>query len=111
LFGIEVLGSLVDSFNFEDAAKSVDVTVWSDLVAGQVVVTNESLSWLVHIEAVWEFLSAEEESEGVTTVVGVMDFTDFNSVISQVVVDNVWKVLTASEETEDTAIVVKELFL
>ena len=111
LFSIEVLSCLVDSLNFEDAAKCVDVTVWGDLIAGQVVVTNESLSWLVYIEAVWEFLSAEEESEGVTTVVGVMNFTNFNSVISQVVVDNVWKVLAASEETEDSAIVVKELFL
>jgi len=99
LFSIEVLGCLVDSLNFEDAAKGVDVTVWSDLIAGKVVVTNESLSWLVNIEAVWELLSAEEKSEGVTTVVRVMNFTDFNSVISQVVVDNVRKVLAAGKET------------
>ena len=40
-----------------------------------------------------------------------MNFTDLNSVISQVVVDNIRKVLAACEETEDTAIVVKELLL
>lgn len=66
---IEHFSGLIHTFNLEDAAESIDVTCWCDLIAGQVVVANEGLSWLVHIEAVWKFLSTEEEGESVAAIV------------------------------------------
>jgi hypothetical protein len=38
-------------------------------------------------------LSLEELGESVTTIVGVMDFTDLNGVISQVVMNDEGKIL------------------
>ena len=108
---IEVLGRLVHAFNFKDAAVSVNVTRRRNLVAGQIVVTNEGLSWLVDIEAVGELLSTEKEGESVTAIVGVVDFTDLDSVIGQVVVDDEWEVVTAGEESENATVVVQELLL
>jgi len=109
--GVEFLGGLVDAFDFKDAAESIDVAVWSDLVAGEVVVSDEGLAWLVHIEAVWELLSAKEQGEGIAAIVRVVNLTDLEGVVGQVVMDNVWEVLTTGEEAEDVSVVIKELLL
>ena len=111
LLRIELFGGCVDTFNLEDAAKSIDITVWCDLIAGQVVVSNEGLSWLVHIKAVWKFLSTEEEGESVATIVGVMNLTDLNGVIGQIVVYYEWKIVTTGKEAKHMAIVIQELLL
>ena len=55
----------------------------SNLITGQVVVTDEGLSGLIHIESPRQFLSAEVDREGVSTVIGEMHLSDFNGVISQ----------------------------
>ena len=111
LLCIESLSGSVDTFNFEDAAESVNIASWCDLITGQVVVANEGLSWLVHIKAVWKLLSTEEKGESIATIVGVMDLTDLNGVIGQVVVYYEWQVATASKETKHMAIVIQELLL
>ena len=109
--GVELLGKLVDTLNYEFAPVSHDVAGGGNLVAGQVVVSDEGLAWLVDIEAIWEFLSAEEQGEGVPSVVGVVDLTDFDGVIGQVVVDNKWKAIVLSEETQHLTVHVQELLL
>lgn len=111
LLGVELLGELVDTLNYEFASVSHDVAGGGNLVAGQVVVSDEGLAWLVDIEAIWEFLSAEEQGEGVPSVVGVVDLTDFDGVIGQVVVDNKWKAIVLSEETQHLTVHVQELLL
>ena len=58
-----------------------------------------------------QLLSSEQESEGVATIVGGVNFSDLNSVISQVVVDNEGQVFGSSEEAEDLSVVVQELLL
>jgi len=108
---VELLGGLVDAFDLKNASESIDVALWGDLVAGQVVVANEGLSWLVDIEAVWELLSTEEQGKCVAAVVRVVHLTDLDSVIGQVVVDDVWEVVGAGEEPENTSIVIEELLL
>jgi hypothetical protein len=108
---VERLSELVDSGDLEDAAVSVDVGVRSDLVTGEVVVTDEVLAWLVHVKSVGQLLSTEEKSEGVSSVVGVMALTDLECVVSQIVVHHVGKVLVVDEEAEDLAVVIQELLL
>ena len=108
---VELLGERVDTVDHVDAAVGVNVRGGSDLIAGQVIVTNEVLAWLVHIEAVWQLLAAKEYGEGITTVVRVMALTDLERVVGQVVVHHVWQVVAGGEEAENAAIVVQELFL
>jgi len=64
---------------------------------------------LVYIASEWESLSLEELGESITSIVGVVDLTDLDGVVSQVVVDNEWQVLTAAEEAENFAVIVEEL--
>jgi hypothetical protein len=40
-----------------------------------------------------------------------MDFTDFNSIISKIVVNDKWKFFRVTEESQYFTIVVEELFL
>ena len=111
LLRIEFLSGSVDTFNFEDAAESVNIASWCDLITGQVVVANEGLSWLVHIKAVWKLLSTEEKGESIATIVGVMDLTDLNGVIGQVVVYYERQVAALCKEAKYLAIVIQELLL
>lgn len=111
LSSIESLGVLVDTVDAEDAAKGVNGTTGHDLVAGQVVVANEVLTGLVYGVVVRQLLSSQKEREGVTAVVGVMDLSDLDSVVSKVVVDDEGQVFTSGVETENLTIVVQELLL
>jgi hypothetical protein len=79
---VELLRELVHTRDFIDAAVGADARVGRDLVASQVVIADESLAWLVHVEAVRELLASEKESEGVAAVVGSMRFSDLESVVS-----------------------------
>ena len=89
LLGIPVGSELIDSLDHIDSAIGIDVALWSDLVSSHIVVSNELLSWLVHIESVWKLLSSQEKWEGVTSIVRVVDLTDLHSVIGQVVVNHI----------------------
>ena len=108
---VELLCEGVDALDLVGLAVGVDVGLGGDLVAGQVVVTDEVLAWLVDVHAVGEFLAAEEDSESVSAVVGAVALADLESVVGQVVVHDVWQVLALGEESEDLAIVVEELLL
>lgn len=108
---VEVLGELVDSSDSELSAECVDGALGLDLVAGEVVVSNEVLAWLVHCEALGKLLSLQQQREGVSAVVGVVHFSDLDGIVSQVVVDNEGQVVALDEETEHSAVVVEELLL
>ena len=111
LLSVVLLGEGVDTADHVDAAVGVDVGGWGDLVASQVVVTDEVLAWLVDIETVWELLSAEEHGESISSVIGVVALTDLEGVIGEIVVDDVGEIVLGGEETEDATIVVQELLL
>lgn len=93
VFSIELLSESVNALNYKDLTIGVDIATWCNLIAGQVVVACEVLTWLVDIKTIWKFLSAEKQSKGITTIVGVVDFTDLNCVIGQVVVHYVWQIV------------------
>ena len=102
---------MVNSCDHIDLSISIDVAGWSNLISSKVVVSNEGLSWLVNIETVWEFLSSEEESEGITSIVWMVDLADLYGIVSQVVVDHIWEIIANSEETEHLAVMIQELLL
>ena len=108
---VEVLSKCIDTGHHVDAAVSVDIGCGGDLVASQVVVTDEALAWLVSVVAIGELLAAEEEGKGISTVVREVALTDLESVISQVVVDSVGEIVTSGEVTENLAVFVQELLL
>ena len=58
-----VLGEFVDSLNLEASAISNQVSLEINLVACQISVTNELLSWLIHIESLWQLLSSKINGE------------------------------------------------
>jgi hypothetical protein len=90
VFSIELLREIINTLNFEDLTIGMNIASWCNLITSQVVVACEVLTWLVDIKTIWEFLSAEKQSKGITAIVRVVDFTDFNCVIGQVVVYYVW---------------------
>ena len=102
---------MVNSCDHIDLSISIDVAGWSNLISSKVVVSDEGLSWLVNIETVWEFLSSEEESEGITSIVWMVDLADLYGIVSQVVVDHIWEIIANSEETEHLAVMIQELLL
>jgi len=105
------LSELIDTGHHIDAAVSVDIGCGGDLVASQVVVTDEALAWLVSVVAIGKLLAAEQESKGIPAVVGEVALTDLKSVISQVVVDSVGEIVTSGEVAEHLAVFVQELLL
>ena len=112
VFAIEALSEGVDARDLIHAAVSVDVGLGGDLVAGQVVVANLVLAWLVDSEVVGKFLAAQLHGETITAVVGVVHLTDLDGVIGKVVVDDVGQAIAAvAEEAEDLAVLVEELLL
>lgn len=108
---VELLSEGIDAIDHVDASVGVDVRGRCDLIAGKIVVTDEVLTWLVYIEAIWQLLTAKKNGEGVTTVVRVVALTNLERVIRQVVVHHIRQVVAGREETENATIVVEELFL
>ena len=78
----EVLGELVNTIDVEGSSIGKQWSFHADLITCQVSITNELLSRLVDLESFWQLLSSEIHSEGVSTIVSVMDFSNFNGVIS-----------------------------
>ena len=105
------MSKLVYTCDLVFAAIRADGTTWINLITGQIVVTDKVLAWLVHIMAVWQFLSSKERRSGFAAIVRAMALSNFNGVISQVIVNDVGQVLTEGEEAKHLTIVVQELFL
>jgi hypothetical protein len=56
-------------------------------------------------------LSPEKLGESVTSIVGVVDLTNFNGVVGEVVLEDKGEILRLTEESEDFAVVIEELLL
>lgn len=89
-FSKEVVGELIDTGNVELATEGIDETIRLDLIPCVIIITHIHEAWLSHLKVLWKSLSLHEESEVVTTIVGVVNFSNLNGVISQEVVDNEW---------------------
>ena len=75
------MSELVNTEDGENTSVGNQVLIWVDLITGQVSVSNELLTWLVDAKGLWELLSSEVHSERVSSVVGVVDFSNFNGII------------------------------
>ena len=93
LLSVVLLGEGVDTVDHVDAAVGVDVGGWGDLVASQVVVTDEVLTWLIHIKSVWQFLSSQQNCKSVSSIIGIMALTDLKGIVSKVVMYDIWQLL------------------
>ena len=108
---VESLGKGIDSLDHISDTVGNDVASGCDLVGGQVVVTNEALTWLVDIKSVGELLTTEKQGESISTVIGAVALTDFKCVISEIVVNDIIQVICRGKEAQHAAIVVQELLL
>jgi hypothetical protein len=108
---VVLLSVLVNSINFHNVSKRVDVTSREDLVTGEIVIAYEGLTGLLDLTAVRKLLSTKKAGKRVETIILVVSFSDFNSVVSQVIVDNERTVFRSAVETEDFSIVIQELLL
>ena len=108
---VELSGGCIDASDHVNLAVGVDVRFRGNLIASEVVITDESLAWLVNVEAVRKLTSAESDGETISSIVGAVNFTDLESIVSQVVVDNEGEVIAPSEEAKDLTVVIQELLL
>jgi len=105
------LGVGVNSIDSHHVSEHGDGATGEDLVAGEVVISNEGLTGLLNLAGVGKLLSAEEAGEGVETVVLMVSLSDFDGIISQVVVDDKRSVFRRAVETEHLSVVIQELLL
>lgn len=106
-----ILGEFVDTLDLETSSISNQVSFAIDLIASQIMITNELLSWLIHIESLWQLLSSKINGEGISSVIWEMAFSDLNGIVSQEIVPHELKVLTDGEKSQNFSIVVQELLL
>jgi len=105
------LGVGINSIDSHHVSEHADGATGEDLVTGEVVISNEGLTGLLNLAGVGKLLSAEEAGEGVETVVLMVSLSDFDGVISQVVVDYERSVFGRAVETEHLSVVIQELLL
>lgn len=108
---IEVLSELINSSDSELTTEGVDGSLGLNLIASKIVISNEVLAWLVDCKALRKLLSLKKKCEGVATIIGVMNLSDLNCIISEVVVDDEGQVVALDEETQHSSVVIEELFL
>ena len=89
-FSEEVVGELIDTGNVELATKGINETIRLDLIPCVIVISHIHEARLSHLKVLWKSLSLHEESKIVATIVGVVNLSNLNGVISQKVVDNEW---------------------
>ena len=108
---VESSGGSIYAGDHVNLAVGIDVRFGGNLITSEVVVSDEGLTWLVNVEAVRKLASAETDGETVSSIVGAMNFTDLESIVSQIVVDNEGKVIALGEEAEHLTVVIQELLL
>jgi hypothetical protein len=111
LLVVVLLSVLINSIDLHGEAEDVDATTGEDLITGQVVISDEGLTRLLHLTGVGQFLSSEEAGKRVKSIILVMGLTDLNGIVSQVVVDHKRSVLVGTVESEDLSVVIQELLL
>ena len=105
-----VLRKFIYAFIFEDSTVSDKFSFEFNLIASEISVTNELLTWLIDGESLWQFLSSQVHTEGVSSVIWEMNFSDLNGVVSQEVVPDKLKVFARGEESEHLSVIIQELF-
>jgi hypothetical protein len=105
------LGKTVDTSDLKCSSVSNQGSIWENLVAGEVSVSNKALAWLVDRESLRQFLSSEINGETVTAVICEVDFVDLHGVVREEVVPDVLVLIASCEESENFSIVVQELLL
>ena len=105
------LCELVDALDLEHASVCDQWLFEADLVAGEVPVSDEGLSWLVDVERFRKLLASEIDGEGIASVVGEVDLSDLDCVVGQEVVPHEWQVTCFGVESEHFSVIIKELFL
>lgn len=88
LFFIEALSVGITSIDFELSAK--DIKLLTELDIGWFSeILSIRLSWLVEGKFLWEFLSTEHQRERISTAILEVDFTDFEGIVSEIVMENI----------------------
>jgi hypothetical protein len=59
-----------------------------NLITCKVSVSNKLLTWLVYSKGFWKFLSSKVDCERVPTIISIVNFSDFDGVVSQEVVED-----------------------
>jgi hypothetical protein len=60
LLSVELVSELIDTCDSEDSTKCFNCTLGLNLIAGQVVITDEVLARLIHCKALRKLLSLQE---------------------------------------------------
>lgn len=108
---VVILCELVDTLDGEGSAVSNKRFLESNLIAGEVSVSNEGLSWLIDGESFWQFLSSKVHGKGVSSIVGEVDLSNLDSIVSQEVVEDEWQLSGLDKESQYFSVVIEELFL
>lgn len=108
---IVLASEVIDSCYDKSTTESFDITTRIDLITSEVIISNLSLSRLIHIKVIWHLSSFKHHSKGVSAVICMMDFTHLNSVVCQIVVDDIRDIIERSIKAENLTIIVQELFL
>lgn len=103
---VEILSEFVNTLNVHNVSENINGLFLVDFIAGQVVVTDEGLTGLLDFTVFGELSSSQEASEVVVSIVLVVDFSDFQSVISQEILDREGASFTVAPETEYFAVIV-----
>lgn len=53
-----------------------------DLIGSEVPVSDKVLAWLVYVESLWQLLPPKVDRERVPSIVGEVDLSDLDSVVS-----------------------------
>jgi len=103
---VEILSEFVNTLNVHDVSENIDGFFLVDFIASQVVVTDEGLTRLLDFTVFGELSSSQEASEVVVSIVLVVNFSDFQSVVSQEILDREGTTFTVAPETEYFAVIV-----
>ena len=111
LLDVVVLGELVNTGDVENLTVGVDWLSPVNFITSQISISNKGVTWLVHIEGLWELLPSEVDGEGVSSVVREVDLSDLDGIVSQEVVEDILESLGVDEESKNLSVVIEELLL
>lgn len=90
---LEVIGSeLINTSDLENSSVGDQIFVSMDFITGKVSVSDKVLSWLVNIKGFWKLLSSEVHREGVSSIIGKVDFSNLNGIVSKEIVPDELKI-------------------
>jgi len=106
---VVILSKFITSHNKESSAKDIKISSISNIIRADKIVLNRQ-SRLVKSESLWQSSSLHHQSKAIFTRVSIVDFSDFNSIISKIVMQDV--IITAlTEESQNLSVILQELFL